>query len=49
MKIVLRVRFECQTKTLTYFECQTSFSKRFECQTENLFFFALSNMVRMLD
>ena len=36
-----RVRFECQTKTLTYFECQTSFCKRFECQTENLFFFCI--------
>ena len=33
--IIKRVRFECQTKTLTYFECQTSFWKRFECQTRD--------------
>ena len=39
-----RVRFECQTKTLTYFECQTQGSSVrltlthwFECQTNSKF------------
>ena len=39
-----RVRFECQTKTLTYFECQTQGSSVrltlthwFECQTYSKF------------
>jgi len=42
--IYKRVRFECQTKTLTYFECQTQGSSVrltlthwFECQTNSKF------------